>query len=219
MPQMTHAYKRNQVEEAIAMIGGLSGHRPPATLRNKLKRLLDTDRVLDRNDNTKGSERRCHAFFSGQLPGTGVDASFSEYEGFALLCGWYLLEHGWPQTTVVSSLRQVRRKLAAKHAEILQWEPSELFNKQKVVGRLKTAKPFALNTRPIFLAIISRRGRPMPREVDHTRTIDILDEHEVEAKRREPGLSLTTLELVTIAHQFRRALQNTTPRKRGRASV
>ena len=101
------SYKRNQAVEAISISVG-HGAAPSAGLRTELKRLLDTDRNLDRIPGSNDPERANCAFFSGEAPGRGTEVWFSAYEIFALRMGLDLMEHGWPQATAVSILRRAR---------------------------------------------------------------------------------------------------------------
>src|SRR3712207_2121112 len=112
------AYKRNQVEEAIAAALKEADAEGGAALRIRIKRLLDTDYNLNRQVRVEAPERE-YAFSSGERPGRGVEVWFSAYEAFALLIGVLLLHHRWPQATVVRIMRQARAMLASEHARIL----------------------------------------------------------------------------------------------------
>jgi hypothetical protein len=212
-------YKRNQVMEAISQLSEPAANAPSASLETKLKRLLERDRALGRSPRSSDPERANYAFFSAEAPGSGVEIWFSAYEAFALYTALRLLEHGWPQTAVVSVLRRARSKLEPKHAEILGWDAVKLFDEEQI---RKLAKPGMLatsTTRPVFLVIVSRQGRPKERDPDDTREVEILEESEVMPfLRREAGLSATNFELVGAAHNLNRALLKTTPTSRGRGS-
>ena len=78
-------FKRNQVEEAIALVFEPGSAKPTSELRTRLKRLLETDRGLDRNKRSADPERANFAFYSTDAPGRGVENWFSDYDAFALL--------------------------------------------------------------------------------------------------------------------------------------
>ena len=103
------AYKRNQVEEAIlATVSGDGRGANGPDLRVRMKRLLDADRLLSREEKSADPEGASYAFYSGDAPGSGVEVWFSPYEAFALQIALRLLGHGWPQGTVVRLMREVR---------------------------------------------------------------------------------------------------------------
>ena len=212
-------YKRNQVMEAISQMSDSVANAPRVTLETRVKRLLERDRGLGRTPRSSDPDRATYAFFSRAAPGSGVEIWYSAYEAFALHTALRLLEHGWPQTAVVSIMRRARPKLEPKHAEILRWDAGKLFDKDKV---RKSAKPGMLATptaRSVFLVIVSRQGRPKDRDPDDTREVEILEESEVMPfLRREAGLSATNFELVGAAHNLNRALLDTTPTSRGKGS-
>src|SRR3954465_11715246 len=110
------AYKRSQVEAAIARIFDPGSNEPASELRTRIKRLLELDRNLGRKLRSKDAEKSNFAFFSEEAPGTGADISFSEYEAFALLSGLNMMGHGWPQRFAVSIMRRVRPDLTKEHA-------------------------------------------------------------------------------------------------------
>src|SRR5215211_9001450 len=125
-------YKRNQVEEAISLMFDPSSRDPSTELRTRLKRLFETDRNLGRNPRSSDPERTNFAFFSSEAPGTGVEVWFSSYEAFALFTAWRLLEHGWPQASAVSILRQIRPRLEREHARILKLDPAQIFDDKQL---------------------------------------------------------------------------------------
>jgi hypothetical protein len=111
-------FKRNQVEEAISRMFDPHARVPSVEQRTRLKRLLETDRNAGRSPRSTDPEKANYAFFSADVPGSGVEVRFSGYEAFALFIAWRLLEHGWPQASAVSIARRARPKLEQKHAEI-----------------------------------------------------------------------------------------------------
>lgn len=209
-------YKRNQAVEAISISVG-QGPRATAELRTELKRLLDTDRNLDRLPSDL--ERANYAFFTGEAPGRGTEVEFSGYETFALLIGLNLMEHGWPQATAVSILRQARPVLEPKHAQILRWDPATLFDEEKIRGPAKPGALAASTTRPVYLVITSLKGRPRERDTDDTREVAVLENDKLMPfLLREAGRSSTMIELTRMAHALHAALVKTKPSKRGRGS-
>jgi hypothetical protein len=212
-------HKRNQVLEAISMTLG-EGPTPGEALRTAAKRLLDTDRHLKRSLRSNDPERANYAFFSSEPPGRGVEVLFSSYEVFALLLGVDLLKHRWPQSTAVKILRQARPLLEPKHAEILSWNPEELFDWEKVMERARPGDLAVATTHPVSLVICSRLGRPIDHASDETREVAVLENGELMPfLRREAGISSTVIELTRLAHDLQFSLTKTTPSKRGRGSA
>lgn len=204
--------KLNQITEAISKVSQQPKDQP--RLRIQLKRLMEIDRNFDATQWSDEAAETEHAFFSGDKPGKGVEVQFSEYEAFALYLGWMLLEQGQPQSDAVMIMRRARKRLEAKHAEILRWNPDLLFREEKIG---KAARPGSLATpeRAVFLLIDRRKsagGRPKKR------LIEIVDEPIAFMNAQEPGFSATIIELVRTAHDFHRALNATSPSKRGRGS-
>ena len=180
-------YKRNQVLEAISTAGG-EGPTPNPALKTVVKRLLDTDRRLGRITRSNDPEHASYAFFSSESAGSGFEVLFSPYEAFALRLGVSLLEHRWPQGTAVKILRQVRPYLEPKHAEILSWDPAELFDWQKIKERAHPGDLAVPTTRPVSLVIGSKLGRPVDHAADETREVAVLENGELMPfLRREAG--------------------------------
>jgi hypothetical protein len=205
--------------EAISRLSEPAANKPSAALETKLKRLLERDRALGRSPRSSDPEEANYAFFSAKAPGSGTEIWFSAYEAFALYTALQLLEHGWPQTAAVNVLRRARPKLEPKHAEILRWDAAKLFDEKQIRKSAKAGTVATSTTRPVFLVIVSRQGRPKDRDPDVTREVEILEENEVMPfLLREAGLSATNFELVGSAHNLNQALLSTTPTSRGRAS-
>src|SRR3954454_9208813 len=135
------AYKRNQVEEAIARTFDSASEAPSAELRMRIKRLLDLDRGLGRKPPWKDAEEANFAFFSVTAPGTGADILFSDYEAFAVLNGLRIMDHRWPQGFAVSVMRRVRPDLEREHIRILNQRPDKLFDQQAIRAQ---ARPGAI---------------------------------------------------------------------------
>jgi hypothetical protein len=206
-------FKRNQIEQAISRMFNRQAVESSTELRTRLKRLLETDRAL-------GDPDMAHfAFFSSDAPGSGVEVWFSAYEAFALLMAWRLLEHGWPQATAVSILRQVRPQLEREHARILKLDPEQIFDQKKIREKAKPGSLAVNTTDPVFLVIASMEGHPRD-SASTTRLIKICrgEEELMPMLRREVGLSATTFELVAAAHVLQIRLRETEPSKRGRGS-
>jgi hypothetical protein len=118
-------FKRNQVEEAIALVLEPGSIGPGMELRTRIKRLLDTDRGLGRNERSKDREHANFAFYSTDAGGRGTENWFSNYEAFALLTGLRLMRHGWPQGYVVALLRRVKRGLEMHHGPRFEVEADQ----------------------------------------------------------------------------------------------
>src|SRR5262245_27891753 len=112
-------YKRNQIEEAISLMFEERSAEPSSTLRTRIKRLLDADRALGRNSRAKDPLLASYAFYGDDSPGRGADVLFSDYEAFALLLGMQMLNHNWPQSFAVETLRRHRPRLESTHQDIL----------------------------------------------------------------------------------------------------
>jgi hypothetical protein len=142
-------YKRNQLEDAIAgCVEPPTRSQPSQDLLNRLKRLLDTDRKL---------KKRPYAFYSGKPSGKGVEVEFSEYEVFALFTAVRLLDHGFPQKSVVYLLRNIRTALEKEHARILRLPSVRLFDQGEIQARARPGQLAATNQMPAFLVIAAQR--------------------------------------------------------------
>jgi hypothetical protein len=211
-------FKRNQIEQAISRMFNRQAVEPSTELRTRLKRLLETDRALGYSSDGGDPDMAHFAFFSSDAPGSGVEVWFSAYEAFALLTAWRLLEHGWPQATAVSILRQVRPQLQREHAQILKLDPEQIFDQKKIREKAKPGSLAVNTTDPVFLVIASMQGHPRD-SASTTRLIKICRGEELMPMlRREVGLSATTFELVAAAHVLQIRLGETEPSKRGRGS-
>jgi hypothetical protein len=212
------SFKRNQIEEAIARIVFPNCEELPSKLRTRIKRLLELDRSIGRKPRSKDAEVAGFGFFSGEVPGTGADISFSEYEAFALLNGLRIIEHRWPQSFAVSIMRRVRPDLEREHARILKQGPEELFDQQTILANASAGTISVDNTDPVFLTLAptgecaadERKTVPLA-AVCHGWGKVIEFSHAVGAS------SLTTFEVATLAHRLHQGLLKTKPRRRGRA--
>lgn len=122
-------YQRNQIEEALAYA---LHDRPPVqpTLRLEVKRLLDTDRKIGINPRSKTPDFRHLAFVSHRPEGTGFTIEYTEYDVFSIYVGTKLLRAGFTQLKVATLMRRLRPALAAKHQEILFWQPASLLDNE-----------------------------------------------------------------------------------------
>jgi hypothetical protein len=211
------SYKRNQVEEAIARISVQSYEKPPSELRTRIKRLLELDRSMGRKLRSKDPEEANFGFFSEEAPGTGADISFSEYEAFALLNGLRIMGHGWPQGFAVAIMRRVRPALEREHVRILRQPPEKLFDQQAIRAGALEGAIAADNTDPVYLTLASQAQRP-PDEIQAAPLSAVCRGYvKVSEFSRDVGASsVTTFEVVTLAHKLHQELMKTEPRHRGR---
>ena len=205
-------YKRNQIEDAIARLGGGPSAKPRTELLTRIKRLLDTDRALEVLPQPELSK---HAFFSGRSPGKGTEVQFSGYEAFALLIGLQLLNHSWPQKFVVELMRRLRPELERVHRKILRLNPADVLENQGALRARPGDLPLAMGSSRVFLLIWSDQGtveNPAP-------SAEIFEDYRAAFKRslEKPGRSSTWIELTRPAHLLAEQLSKTVPRRRGRS--
>jgi len=207
------SYKRNQIEEAIARISVSNYEKPPLELRTRIKRLLELDRSMGRKLRSKDPEETNFAFFSEEALGTGVDISFSEYDGFSLLNALRIMGHRWPQGFAVTIMRRVRPALEREHARILRQDPDKLFDQKAILAAAREGVIAADNTDPVYLALASKAQHPS----DEIQAAVCRGDGEVSEFSRDVGASSVIMfEVVTLAHRFHQALMKTEPRRRGR---
>ena len=213
----TMKFKRNQVEEAIVSVLGAQDSRIDE-LQLRIRRLLAADRKMGRHPKSKEDENRRYAFFSNKPAGSGVEVMFSSYEAFAVLAAVVLLEHGWPQASVVRILRQVRSRLEPAHAATLQRDPQYLFDENAVMAQARAGEIAADNTHPVFLVIAKLRPSIRGAE-DQSATAICFNHNEVSAfikLRAMPGFGVSFFEFVRLMHNLAQSLLTTRPAKRGR---
>jgi len=209
-------YKRNQVEAAISEGVNSSGTHPPAEVRHRLKRLLDTDRTLGRNPRSVDPEQATYAFYTGDAPGSGVEVWFSPYEAFALLIAFNLLEHGFPQQKTVLALRRVRTVLEREHRRVLKLDPSSLFDQDALQRNAAPGQLAVGSTNPVYLVITTERKRA----AKPLKGITICpNEIELMKFMKAALASYTIFELTTPAHRLKYHLAKTEPSQRGRAAT
>ena len=212
-------YKRNQVEDAICLTFGANDARANE-LKLRLKRLLVTDRRLIRRKRSKEKAGFRYAFYSQDGPGSGVEVMFTDYEAFALAVGLMLLEHGIPQATVVSILRQVRSDLETAHCESLKKDPRALFDHKAITAIAKPGMIATDNTDPIFLVFVKLSGST----VDEVHAVVMVckghDELSAFIKKHSvPSLGATFFEFVGLMHRLATDLSKTYPVRRGRSTI
>jgi hypothetical protein len=210
-------FKRNQLEEAIALVYEPGLAKPSSEIRTQLKRLLETDRSLGRNKRSSDPEKANFAFYGVDTPGRGTENYFSEYEAFALLTCLRLMRHGWPQARAVALLRGVRPGLEKHHARILKQDPVTLFDERSIRQRAQPGTLAVDNTDPVFLVITSRdqQGRPGANSAAICRGQEELVRFIRALGSAKPW---TALELVNSMHDLSSVLANIRPRRRGRVA-
>jgi hypothetical protein len=213
-------FKRNQVEGAILRTLAARDARA-AELKLRLHRLLVVDRRLGRGKRGRDRAGGRYAFYRQEPPGSGVEVMFSGYEAFALLLAIMLLEHGIPQATVVSILRQVRGDLETAHAQRLKMDRKALFDPQAIRETVKPGMIATDNIAPVFLAFVRLSGSEVDKKVREAITVCRSHDELVAfiAKHSIPGLGATFFELVSLMWKLADNLAQTRPIKRGRASI
>jgi hypothetical protein len=216
-----HSFKRNQVEEAISGVVESRAKLPSRELRTRIKRLLETDRLLGRASRSSDPERANYAFYSDDAPGSGVEVWFSGYEAFAILNGLQLMVHGWPQSFAVSVMRRVRPQLEKEHARILQQDPIKLFDQSEIRRRASPGDMAFSNTDPVLLTIVTKSGTASSDAellaCSVSRGPDAaLKFFQAQGGSRRGGI-LTMSDVVGVAHALSDALTRTMPQHRGRS--
>lgn len=213
-------FKRNQIEEAIFRALGTEPNQFDE-LHNRIENLLVVDRKSKRNLRSSAIFDHHYAFFSTERGGSGVEVKFSSYEGFAVLAALALLEHGWPQGSIVRILRQVRNQLEPAYAATLRRDPEKLFNEQAAMAQAKPGMIACDNTSPVFLIII--RPGPAKQVVNAAVATTICTNHDAVMKfihkhRSRPGQGVSFFEFVRLMHTFSAFLFQTRPTSRGRSA-
>jgi hypothetical protein len=214
-------FKRNQIEEAILGTLGATDARARA-LKLRMKRLLVTDRRLGHGKRSNDKAGRGYAFFSQRPPGSGVEVLFLAYEAFALLVALSLLEHGMPQATVVSIMREARPDLEAAYRDTLKKDARALFDAEAIRRLVRPGMLAVDNADPVFLAIVkcpapsADKGQvqaSLAVRQGHDGLTDFLKKYAV------PGSVATVSELATLMHKLATNLARTQPIKRGRSTA
>jgi hypothetical protein len=212
-------YKRNQIEEAISRVLAPKSSRPTPTLLTRVKRLLETDRMIGDALSRDYPSLARYAFFSAEAEGSGVEVWFSDYEAFALLIGIELMAHRWPQRFAVSVMRSVRHELEQEHAWILEQDQKRLFDPVEIRRNAKEGDFASGTTDPVLLVIVSDAGSELsegtePPAVAVRRGAKAAFEFARETPGRRAAMSM--VELTVPAHNLLRELALTRPRRRGR---
>jgi hypothetical protein len=210
-------FKRNQVEEAVAKAVEPDSPKPSSELRTRIKRLLETDRVLPKDGQSGGAKTAPFAFFSDESPGSGREIWFSAYEAFALAVGLLLMRHGWPQSFAVKVLRRVRGELEFAYSTTLAQDPKWLFDQGEIRRKARAGDMAFDNQDPFLLTIVSARG---PTESDPDEPIACgvkrgLGEAWHFAHPFQRGGAWTMFDVVATAHSVAAALVQTKPQVRG----
>ena len=215
-------FQRSQIEEAISTLLEPRVRQPSSALRTRVKRLLETDRLLGRKPNSSDPGERNYAFFREAAPGSGFEVHFSAYEAFALLLALQLMVHSWPQRFVVLVMRRIRCDLEKEHTRILKLDPAVLFD-QRTIARNRQPGAIAYETSmPAFLTIVSPHGLTRDKEQApfacsvHSNINSACTW--VSQTIQGVGGGSSMFELTIAAHELARKLERTTPRKRGRSS-
>jgi hypothetical protein len=210
-------FKRNQLEEAIARLVGANSPKLRASLRTRLKRLLDLDRSLGRDRRSHNTERSNYAFYSEDAPGKGIEIWFSEYEAFALSLALRLLHHGWPQGFAVETLRRLRPALEVQHIRFLRQDPEKLFDTTAMQKSARAGDLAFDNTDPVLLTIVSRT-KAMEASADATAVCGVCRGMQELANflKQHDASSWSLHELVTPGHALSKYLKQVPPERRGR---
>jgi hypothetical protein len=206
-------YKRNQIEEAISRTIGERSAKPSSGLRTRLKRLLDMDRGLKRAARSSDPERANYAFYSSDAPGKGSEVLFSNYDVFALLMGMRMLQHGWPQNFVVTTLRRIRHELEARHTEIFQVNSPNVARQEPQAGDLAIGNPAS----PFLLIVSDDKTVDRSQKGPYAQIFDN-QEDAFRFQMKKAGRSCSWFELDTLARTLRTNLIGSLPRQRGRSS-
>lgn len=199
-------FQRNQVEEAISRAIGERSAEPSSTLKTRLKRLLDVDRNL-------ATESAPRLAFCAKTPGgKGAVTSFSFADACALFIGMRMLEHGWPQNFVVSSLRLIRSDLARRHEAILR-RPAQPPKASPQAGEMEFGGP----TSEFLLVVSDMRAVRKKSSEPYLRLFDSQTDA-FAFQMDEAGRSCSWFSLEGPARILHEQLLRTLPRKRGRSS-
>lgn len=220
-------YKRDQIDQAIAIASGISPQHEPkrfAALKVELKRLLDRDRRQEQETPRGRPIRR--AFHDGPPPGRGIDVMYSGYEAFALLVALRLMRGGLTQARAVNFLRDLRVLLAGSHYEILQTSRAQLRPYEDDDERSRLVRDgFLVDDADKMVYLVALAGEKaeafdLPSPADKPvsgnicRTVRELQDRLVGASHE--GHALIVVELVNAAHQLAHYLDRIEPRARGR---
>jgi hypothetical protein len=216
---MQQQYKRNQVEEAIYRTLGAREARADE-LKFRLKRLLVTDRRLGTDAKSDKEEDRNCAFYSQKPPGSGTEVSFSAYEAFALLAAIKVLEHGFPQSGVVTVMRLARRQLEAAHTQSLKKDPKQLFDPKAILlAQAKIGMIEINNADPVYLVVVKLTDSKADVSGAPVAVCRGVEEFAAVWKKYSiPGAGMSFFEFARLMHTLAGNLAQTRPAKRGRGA-
>lgn len=119
-------YKRNQIEWTLWRLFRSEPStldQPPAVFRNRIKRLLEIDRDVERFEESEVPARR-FAFFDEEPQGRGSEARFSAFNVFTLALALDLLDTGFKQAEIVFLLRLTFERFEAAYRLIQRNPPA-----------------------------------------------------------------------------------------------
>lgn len=159
-------FTKGQVEWAIWQ--ALSNYAnpkgdPPSILLNRIKRLMDLDRIKDAADQQL-------AFLEHLPGGQGVNAAFSNFDAFTLLLGIELLDIGLNQADVVFLIRNIRDQLRVQFENIMQDPPPA---RQRVSAKKGDKRPTYEQDKKRY---VDYRVFMLTAKVEHTDRYPILHE-------------------------------------------
>lgn len=185
------------------------------TIKTRMRRLLVADRGLGKTRKSS-LNRGAYAFYSQQPLGTGYDNHFSDVNALALLTGYLLLRHGFPQLRAVELIRLIQPKLNAILTDP-EWKGprGSSSNEPLKSGQIAWSHPnfgFLVLARPHVTVATNRRRSELPAvELCHNEKALWSFMH-----ARQPGEAVTILQLGSVARSFFEILEKTIPRTRGR---
>jgi hypothetical protein len=171
------------------------------------------DRGLKRAARSSDPERANYAFYSSDAPGKGSEVLFSNYDVFALLMGMRMLQHGWPQNFVVTTLRRIRHELEARHTEIFQVNSPNVARQEPQAGDLAIGNPAS----PFLLIVSDDKTVDRSQKGPYAQIFDN-QEDAFRFQMKKAGRSCSWFELDTLARTLRTNLIGSLPRQRGRSS-
>lgn len=119
-------YKRNQLEWALWRLfrsEPSTQDQPPAVFRNRIKRLLEIDRDVERFEESELLTRR-FVFFGEEPQGRGSEARFSAFNVFTMALALDLLDTGFKQAEIVFLLRHTLERFETAY-RIIQRNPPD----------------------------------------------------------------------------------------------
>lgn len=111
-------YKRGQLEQALWPLfsdSGIATGNPTSLFCNRVKKLLDQDRVVTSLPGITAAS----AFSEGAEVGQGQDSTYSAFDAFCLGIALYLAGAGFKQAEVIQVVRHSRNALKEVYSQIL----------------------------------------------------------------------------------------------------